>query len=194
MMMEKIRSFIAIEVPSSLLTQIGQLQEELRRTQADVKWVRPESIHLTLKFLGPVSEEALDKLSLAISPLIASRETFNLRIHGLGCFPSIRNPRVLWVGIDRGVEQISPLREAIERKAVELSFSPELRPFTPHLTIGRVRSSKGKEILAQAIETRKNIEIGAFQAEEVFLIKSKLTPSGAIYTRLKTFPMNANHV
>ena len=192
--MEKIRSFIAIDVPSLVLAQIGQLQEELRHTKADVKWVRPESIHLTLKFLGTVPEEVLEKISLAISPVISSWELFDLRIHGLGCFPSSRNPRVLWLGIDRGTEQISPLQEAIEKKAVEVSFPPEPRSFTPHLTIGRVRSFKGKGALTQAIETHKNVEIGAFQAKEVFLIRSELTPLGAIYTKLKTFPMRANHV
>ena len=192
--MEGIRSFIAIEVPQPLQARMGELQRELKRVEADVKWVRPWSIHFTLKFLGTVPEEVLEKVSLAISPVISSWEPFDLRIHGLGCFPSSRNPRILWLGIDRGTEQISPLQEVIEKKAVEVSFLPEPRPFTPHLTIGRVRSFKGKGALTQAIEAHKNIEIGAFQAKEVFLFQSELTPSGAIYTKLKTFSMRANHV
>ena len=192
--MEKIRSFIAIEIPPWALAQIGQLQEELRHLKADVQWVRPENIHLTLKFLGAVSEEVLEKITLALSPVLSSRELFDLHIRGFGCFPSSRHPRVLWLGIDRGTEQISPLQEAIEKKAAELSFSPERRPFTPHLTIGRVRSFQGKGALAQAIETHKNIEIGSFRAKEVFLYQSELTPSGAIYKKLKIFPMRANHV
>jgi len=191
--MQGIRSFIAIEIPQPLQARMGELQRELKRVEADVTWVRPGSIHLTLKFLGTVSVEVLEKVSLAVSPVIATWEPFDLRIHGLGCFPSSRNPRVLWLGVDRGIEQISPLQEVIEKKTLEESFLPEPRPFTPHLTIGRVRSFKGKGALTQAIEAHKNIEIGAFRAKEVFLIKSELTPSGAIYTKLKTFPMRANH-
>jgi 2'-5' RNA ligase len=190
--MEGIRSFIAIEVPQPLQARMGELQRELKRVDADIKWVRPENIHFTLKFLGTVPGAGLEQISLAISPVISSWELFDLRIHGLGCFPSSRNPRVLWLGVDQGTEQISSLQEAIAKKAVEVSFPPELRPFTPHLTIGRVRSFKGKGVLAQAIETHKNVEIGAFQAKEVFLFQSELNPSGAIYTKLKAFPMRTN--
>lgn len=194
MRMDKIRVFLAITIPSRVREQIDHLQEELRFLKADVKWVRAESIHLTLKFLGTVSEEMLEKISWAIRPVIGLWEMMDLSIQGLGCFPSSRNPRVLWLGIDRGAGQISSLQKMIEIKAAEVSFPPETRPFTPHLTIGRVRSPKGKEALVRAIETRKNAAMGTFQVKEVFLIRSELTPSGAVYTQLKTFPMRADHV
>src|SRR3990170_8399969 len=113
--MEGIRSFIAIEVPLPLQARMGELQQELQRLETDVKWVRPGGIHLTLKFLGTVPKEILQKVSLAISPVISSKEPFDLRIYGLGCFPSNRNPRVLWLGIDRGSEQVSSLQETIEK-------------------------------------------------------------------------------
>jgi len=192
--MEGIRSFIAIEVPQPLQARMGELQRELKRVEADVKWVRPGSIHLTLKFLGTVSEEVLEKVSLAISPVISSWEPFDLRINGLGCFPSSRNPRILWLAIDRGSEQVSSLQETIEKKTAAISLPSERRPFKPHLTIGRVRSLKGKGALVQAIETDQNIEIGAFQAKEVILFQSELTPAGAVHTKLKIFPMRAYHV
>ncbi|MBM4332559.1 MAG: RNA 2',3'-cyclic phosphodiesterase [Deltaproteobacteria bacterium] len=187
--MEEIRSFIAIEIPQPLKVKMEDLLKKLRRTEADVKWVRPASIHLTLKFLGSVPEEMLKKIALAISPVVASGEPFALHVQGLGCFPSSRNPRVIWLGINQGAEQVSSLQRAIEKQTAELSFPPETRPFTPHLTIGRVRSPKSKNFLMQEIEANKDVEIGAFQAKEVFLIKSELNPSGAIYTKLHAFPM-----
>jgi 2'-5' RNA ligase len=192
--MEGIRSFIAIEVPEPLQARMGALQQELKKFEPDIKWVRPGNIHLTLKFLGTVPKEILEKVSLAVSPTVLQAEPFDLRLYGLGGFPSSRNPRVLWVGIDQGWQPISSLQKAIEEKTAALSFPSERRPFKPHLTIGRVRSLKGKGGLPQAIEERQKVEIGAFRAKETILFQSKLTPAGAIYTKLKTFPMRASDV
>ena len=187
--MEGIRSFIAIEIPQQLQTRIGELQKELKRSEADVRWVRPENIHLTLKFLGTVSRESPEKIAEAIAPLVAAWKPFDLRIQGLGCFPSTRNPRVLWVGIERGKEEVCSLQKAIENKSAEAAIPEEIRPFQPHLTLGRVHSPKGKYGLTQAVEKLKDAEVGSFQASELFLFKSDLRPSGAVYTKLKTFPM-----
>jgi 2'-5' RNA ligase len=187
--MEEIRSFIAIEIPQPLKARLGELQRELRRTEADVRWVRPEGVHLTLKFLGSVSTEVLEKLFLAIAPVVEAWSPFDLRIHGLGCFPSIRNARVLWVGIAQGGAEASSLQKAVEDKSAELGLQPEARPFQPHLTLGRVRSPKGRDLLAEAIESHKDAEVGTFRASEVYLFKSELRPSGAVYTKLQTFPM-----
>ena len=187
--MDDIRSFIAIEVPQALKSRIGELQGELRRTDADVKWVRPEGNHLTLKFLGSIRQEDVEKISQAIAPVISACEPFEIRIHGMGGFPTSRNPRVVWVGLDRGKGEVHSLQQAIERKLAELSFPPENRPFSPHLTLGRVRSSRGKAALVQVLERHKEVEVGNFRASEVFLFRSELKPSGAVYTKLKNFPM-----
>jgi len=186
---EGIRSFIAIEVPEALQARMGELQQELKKFEPDIKWVRPGNIHLTLKFLGTVAQELLEKVSLAVSPAVQQAEPFDLRLHGLGGFPSSRNPRVIWAGIDQGREPISSLQNAIEKKTAALSFPSEGRPFKPHLTIGRVRSLKGRGELGRAIEERQGVEIGIFQAKEIILFQSKLTPAGAIYAKLKTFLM-----
>ncbi len=187
--MDKIRSFIAIDVPSPLRAQIGKLQEELRRVPADVRWVRPESIHLTLKFLGPVSEEELEKISAAIAPIVSSRESFRLGLNGAGCFPSNRNPRVLWVGVNQGTAEVTDLQKAVEDQAAESGFPAEFRSFSPHLTMGRVRSAKGRTALIEAMEKHKDVDIGDFSVHEVILFRSDLKPSGAVYTKLKIFPM-----
>ena len=187
--MEEIRSFIAVEVPQHLRAKLEEVQRELKRADADVRWVRPESIHLTLKFLGSISGEELEKLAGVIAPIIPLWAPFEVRLHGLGCFPSSRSPRIVWVGIEQGSAEASSLQKAVENQAAGVGFPPETRPFKPHLTLGRIRSSKGKDSLAQAVENRRDVAIGSFWVNEVYLFKSELKPSGAIYTKLRTFPM-----
>jgi 2'-5' RNA ligase len=187
--MEGIRSFIAVEVPQPLRAKLDEVQRELKRADADVRWVRPESIHLTLKFLGSVTGEELEKLAGVIAPIVSSWMPFEVRLHGLGCFPSSRNPRIVWVGIEPGGVEASSLQKAIENQAADVGFPPETRPFKPHLTVGRVRSSRGIGSLAQAVENHRDVEIGSFRVNEVYLFKSELKPSGAVYTKLQTFPM-----
>jgi 2'-5' RNA ligase len=187
--MDDIRSFIAVEIPPDLKSRMDELQRELRRTGADVKWVRPEGIHLTLKFLGSIHPDDVERISQSIAPAIAGWEPFEVRVQGMGCFPNPRNPRVVWLGMDRGKEVLASLQKAVEEKAAELSFPPENRPFSPHLTLGRVRSARGRGELAQAIEKYRGTEVGTFQVREVFLFRSELFPSGAVYTKLGEFPM-----
>lgn len=187
--MEEIRSFIAIEIPLPLQEKMGDLQTKLKSSGADVKWVRPGNIHLTLKFLGSVAEETINKVAAAVSPIIFSWESFVLKILGLGCFPSLRNPRVLWLGIEQGSQRVSSLQKVIAEKIKEFSFSVENRPFTPHLTIGRVRSPQEKEALIKALVAYKDLEVGSFPVAEIFLFQSQLKPSGPIYSKLRAFPL-----
>jgi 2'-5' RNA ligase len=188
---EGIRSFIAIEIPGPLRARVEELQRELQRAGADVKWVRPGAIHLTLKFLGSISGEDVEKLARSLGPVISLWTPFELRIRGVGCFPSGRNPRVVWAGIKQGSVEASSLQKAVEDQATEVGFPPESRAFKPHLTLGRVRSPKGKSSLTSAIENQWDVEIGSFLASEVYLFKSELKPGGAIYTKLRTFPMGS---
>ncbi len=188
--MDKIRSFIAVDIPPSLRAKFGALQDELRRTRADVKWTRPEGIHLTLKFLGPVSPEDLEKISSAVAPAILGWKTFRLGIHGAGSFPSDRNPRVVWIGIREGLDEVTRMQKVVDDRAAEAGFPPESRSFTPHLTLGRVKSPKGKTDLIAAVERNRGIDFGDFEVREVCLFRSDLRPTGAVYTKLKIFPMN----
>lgn len=187
--MDRIRSFIAIEVPPAVKSRIEELVRDLRGTGADVKWVRPEGIHLTLKFLGSVLPEDLEKIARAISPVVGFWAPFEVGVQGMGCFPSPRNPRVVWVGVDRGKDSLLSLQQNVEIEMAELSFPAESRPFFPHLTLGRVRSLREKGKLSRAVESYKAVEVGIFPAREVILFQSELKPSGAVYTKLKEFPM-----
>ena len=187
--MDDIRSFIAIELPQPLKSRMDEVQRELCRTEADVKWVRPEGIHLTLKFLGSIRRDDVERISQSIAPAIAGWEPFEVRVQGMGCFPNPRNPRVVWLGMERGREMLASLQKTLEEKMAELSFPPEDRPFSPHLTLGRARSPRGRGDLARAIEKHRETEVGTFQVREVFLFRSELRPSGAVYTKLGEFPL-----
>ena len=190
--MEDVRSFIAIDIPLSLRHLLENLQSDLKKADVDVRWVRPEGIHLTLKFLGSIEKKEVEKISQILESLAAEWRPFELNFHGMGCFPGLRAPRVVWVGLNRGGESIRSLQHAIEEKLAGEGFAREERSFTPHLTIGRVRSQRGKGVLIQTIERKKDITIGGFWTREIIFFRSELRPTGAIYTKLGIFPMKGD--
>ena len=180
-----IRSFLAIELPKPILGKIEEVQGDLRSTHADVRWVSPEKIHLTLKFFGNIEESRIDLIFKSIEEPVRNTLPFSVRVRGAGAFPSLRNPRVIWMGLAEGKEGLVSLQEEIEVRLEEIGFEPEDRPFQPHLTLGRVKSSRGKEELVRRMEKFAEEEFGDFQVERVALFKSELRPSGPIYTLLK---------
>ncbi len=186
-MMEPIRSFLAIEIPEVLREKLREFLRELKSTGADVKWVRPEGIHLTLKFLGAVEREALETISFALRPAVERFAPFELKAQGAGCFPSLRNPRVVWTGLIEEEDAVCRLQREIETITAGLGFPFEDRPFKPHLTLGRVRSPKGKIPLTQMIEGNSHLDLGSFRVERVVLFRSVLRPEGAVYTKLQEF-------
>lgn len=186
--MEKIRSFLAIEIPETLYPPMEELQEKLKETRADVKWVSPHNMHLTLKFFGAISSEKVAQASQIIEPIVAHYQPFSISISGLGCFPSRHRPRVIWLGINTGNREITLLQKEIEEKLSAAGFPAEERTFTPHLTMGRVRSGRNLSDLQPLLVANQNWQVGAFAVREIVLFKSDLKPTGAIYTRLRTFP------
>ena len=183
-----IRSFIAIEVPAALREEIGRLQDRLRRTNADVKWVRPTGVHLTLKFLGDVPDDMIDPLSAAVGLVAEAVRPITLKTGALGVFPQRSRIRVAWLGLTGDLEPLAALQAAVEGAAAEFGFVPENRPFQPHLTLGRVASPRGREDLLAELDRLqpRNVE---FTATEVVYYKSDLKPTGAVYTALKRLPL-----
>jgi len=179
-----IRSFLAIELPEPILRKIEEVQGDLRSTHADVRWVSPEKIHLTLKFFGNIEESRIDPIFKSIEEPIRNTLPFSLKVRGIGAFPHLKNPRVIWMGLVNGREVFTLLQKQIETQLEKIGFQPEARPFHPHLTLGRMKSSRGKEELVERIEKHKEEEFGAVQVERVVLFKSDLRPSGPIYTPL----------
>ncbi|MBW2086711.1 MAG: RNA 2',3'-cyclic phosphodiesterase, partial [Deltaproteobacteria bacterium] len=151
-------------------------------------WVRPQAVHLTLKFLGQLAEEIIDPLAEAVSRVVGTYPALHLTFARTGVFPSRRRPRVAWVGLDGDLDALASLQKEIEAQAAEFGFAKEKRPFNPHLTLGRIRSNQNREELLYALDRLEPRPL-AFTAREVVLFRSDLKPSGAIYTPLRRLPL-----
>lgn len=180
-----IRSFLAIELPKTILERIKELQTEMKLARTDVRWVSPEKIHLTLKFFGDIEESKVDEIIRGIEEPVRETPPFSLKVQGMGAFPHLKSPRVIWVGlVDEGGILI-PFQKQLERSLEKAGFAPEKRPFQPHLTLGRVNSGRGRDELIWRIEKHGEEGFGEFGIEKVVLFKSDLKPTGPIYTALR---------
>lgn len=182
------RTFIAIELPKEIKDALARLQAKLKTTGADVKWVEPQNIHLTLKFLGERDDKKVEKITRALEEVAHQKSPFTIRISSLGAFPNINSPRVIWVGIDKGDNESKEIAGGLEEKIARLGIPKEERPFSSHITVGRTRSSLNREKLVQELEKsadyfgEKKLE---FIAGKITLFKSTLTPKGPVYEALK---------
>jgi 2'-5' RNA ligase len=184
-----IRAFLALDPPEEILREIGQIQDRLRKgIHGDLRWVRPEGIHLTLKFFGDISESMVVNISAVAGQAAAAVGPFELAIGGTGVFPDPSRPRVVWLGMNGEVARLVTFQQGLERALGEIGFPPEERPFRPHLTLGRIKSPKGLTGLAEALEKEKMVTVGSFTAFGLSLFQSDLTPRGAVYTRLAGYP------
>lgn len=185
--MEQIRTFIAIELSEEVKAGLVKLQGELKRKGEGVRWVRPGGIHLTLKFLGDIPADRIKGIAQAVRQACVGLSPFQLIFAGLGCFPNLRRPRVIWVGVEGETETLARLQRAIEGNLKALGFPPEKRGFTPHLTLGRVRrrvGSRERRSLGQLVEATAADELGEMMVEAVNVMRSDLKPTGAVYTQL----------
>jgi 2'-5' RNA ligase len=176
-----VRTFICIEIPESVKSRIGRLQETLRQIDAQVSWARPSNIHLTLKFLGGVEASRIERVSKALERAANGISPFEVEVGGAGCFPSPRSPRVFWIGFSNVPELLQQLFSNIEDELAREGFEREKRKFSPHLTIGRIRTPNNAARVAEAL-IAAGFEPEAFIATEVILMRSDLKPSGSIYT------------
>lgn len=195
--MATLRTFIAIELDQELRQKLADVQSRLRRevpSQA-VRWVRPEAIHLTLKFLGDTSQEQVQQVKEALAPAAQEVSPFAFTVGGVGCFPNTRRPRVVWLGLHEPTGALRRLRDAVETQVAPLGFPTEKRPFSPHLTLGRVHrhaSSSDVRALGEIIAASAVGDIDEMQVGEVCYIKSDLRPSGAVYTTLSRAPLGGS--
>ncbi len=182
------RTFIAIELPESIKDFLSRIQDQLKGSQADVKWVAPRNIHLTLKFLGEVNEKKLDEITCILEDTAKNKRPFYIRIFSLGAFPKINSPRVIWVGIDKGDNETKGIARELEEKISKTGIPKEDKPFSSHITVGRIRSNLNRERLVGGLKTLTNSFSGEnleFLANSITLFKSTLTPKGPIYETLK---------
>lgn len=178
------RSFIAIEIPQDIKRALGGVLEELRRIYCDVKWVEPGSVHLTLKFLGEIDPGRVPEIKEALKKTFEDHRPFSLIAEGLGAFPRLESPRVVWVGLRGDLEKLAALQKDVEKTLGLLGFPREDRPFKPHLTLGRMRSQKGREALVKRLRDMSSRTLGSFHVDCVAQFRSELLPTGAKYTIL----------
>ena len=191
---EQIRSFIAIELPEEAKEGLARLRKELERDEHKfVKWVDPRGVHLTLKFLGNIPSKRVTEITEAIEGAKQGISPFHLEISGLGAFPSLRQARVFWVGIGGELDKLSRLQQNIDSAFAALGFAKEERSFVPHLTLARIRQgasplerrSFGELVGSTVFEDKYHVEVGAIR-----LMRSQLTPAGAIYTCLSAVELS----
>jgi len=186
------RCFIAIDINQTIRAALGNLQQELQK-KADIKkggvtWVKPDAIHLTLKFLGEIEDEQLADVSDIVKDVAGRHKSFQLSIESVGCFGG-KSARVLWVGTGEGSENLLRLQKDLEQQLVLAGWPAEEREFTGHLTLCRVKDSKAGITLAQVAENYKQLKLGTISADSLCVYQSQLTPAGPIYTVLGNYKL-----
>jgi 2'-5' RNA ligase len=186
------RTFIAIEISEDLRRELTELQEDLRKSDADVKWVNPQNLHLTLKFLGDTSEETISEVKEILENITRNTRTFEVIFAGIGVFPKLDFPRVVWVGIEKGKDELIELAKEIEKELTQIGSPKEKRGFSAHLTLGRVRSPKNKDKLKKIILTKQDFQSRtSMRLDKIIFFRSRLTPRGPIYTVLGKFNLSS---
>jgi 2'-5' RNA ligase len=181
---ESLRAFVAIEIPESLRERCAAIGRRIARDTGGVSWVRPANLHLTLKFLGGARPAQLERLAESLAHKAAKTEPFEVELAGLGCFPSARRARVIWIGVAEGGEPLRALADKVEGAAAKAGFDREARPFSGHLTLGRVRMKSdgtGRGDLSDLIAREDPGVLGRFGVTEVVLMHSRLHPGGSVY-------------
>ena len=183
-MSETIRSFIAFDIDNELVVRrLSEVQGMLVNAGADLKLVKPQNIHVTMRFLGNISLSMVDLIHEEMKQI--SFAPFDIELRGLGAFPSLRYARVVWAGILKGVDELVNIFDQLEPRLRRLGFKPDRKGFSPHLTIARVRTGRHKAELIRCVEDLADYEFGVINADWLRLKKSVLTPKGPIYTTLR---------
>ena len=180
--MATVRTFIAAEVSAEVRAGARRLIEQLSQSAAGVKWVDPENVHLTIKFLGEVDYVALNDVCRAVAGAVAGFEPFSVFCTRVGAFPSPARPRTIWLGLEDEEQQLTRLSAAVEKAMARLRFRRERRPFHPHLTIGRVRDGRKLGDFPTILASGDFSVTGSFTVDELVVFSSELTPDGPVYT------------
>jgi RNA 2',3'-cyclic 3'-phosphodiesterase len=186
------RCFIAIDIDDKIRKELGDLQRQLQNKapvkKGDVKWVRPEAIHLTLKFLGEIKDKEVADICNIVKKAADENKSFELDIETVGYFGG-KSARVLWVGTGEGSDNLRRLQDELEQQLISAGWPEETREFAGHLTICRVRNSKAGVSLAQISEDYKDYKLGTISADSISVYQSELTPDGPVYTLLANYKL-----
>jgi 2'-5' RNA ligase len=196
-----LRLFFAVTLSEDVCNSLLALQAKLqdRAGREGIKWESADHFHFTLKFLGSAAPESLECIKRVGREAAAQCAPFEIALEGVGAFPDIRRPKILWAGVSRGIPELTRLAEYLDGGLAACGFAKETHRFTPHLTLARIKSPTGEKSAAkmltlQAKESKKVDKEGVFLARNVVLIQSELTPQGSVYTVLNTFAFAANEL
>jgi len=184
------RAFIAIEVEETILERLRAVQQHLRTAGAQVTWVREEGMHLTLKFLGDIEDDHLPEITRLLQCATSTVTPFPFSVAHIGGFPTIAHPRVLWAGISDGAGTLCALADAVAKQLASCGFPREDRSFTPHITLGRVKSLTDNH-LPELLRAHAEDIYGEMSVSEIHLMRSELSPAGARYTILQVIPLDS---
>ena len=185
-MSEFVRAFLAFEIENeSIKKNIFGMQKQAVESGADLKLVEPENIHITIQFLGNITLNTAEKVFAEMQKV--QFRPFPVQLTGLGVFPGLNSPRVLWVGIAQGAEQLQNVVSQLEPNLLGLGFSADRNSFSPHITIARFRSARGKQKLADLVLRNSKYDFGSLDARCLRLKRSELTPRGPIYSTMKEY-------
>ena len=179
-----LRAFIAIELPEKVQESLQQVQKRFQAHRFKVRWVKTENIHLTLKFLGNIRVDVVEEIRQAISEEVENRGPFNLQARGVGVFPGVKRPKVLWAGLTGDIGQLVSLQQTIDGRLVGVGFTREKRKYKGHLTLGRIKGRINSRQLVNAMGEIGDFESDPFTVNRVVLFQSRLKADGAEYTRL----------
>lgn len=184
-----IRCFVAIEIPEPIQNRLGRIQNSLQQQIQKASWVKPGNIHLTLKFLGDVDPADLESIGEAIKSVAVRHRSFSLCIGGVGAFPNLARPRVMWVGVQVGRGRVCDVAEDIHLALIPCGFSSDTKKFNPHLTIARLKGRTDLRPYAAQYRQYDRINGVEMTVDTISLIQSQLHPRGAIYSTLQSYPL-----
>jgi 2'-5' RNA ligase len=182
--MARMRTFIAVDLGKTIRDRIIALQEILARAGTEVKWVEADSLHVTLLFLGEVNDRDVPEVCRLVNRCIQEHVPFPMSVETLGCFPNARRPRILWVGVGAGAQELCSIHDALEIPLLDLGYRREERRYTPHITLGRVKSDRPTDKLTAALSRNAAWKGGETNVEEILVMSSELTAEGPNYTVL----------
>ena len=186
----KIRSFLAFELPLDIRTVVSRVSGEIRESTLDVRWITVDNIHLTVVFIGNIKAGDIPAIGTKIKKICLDYGPFGVSLKALGCFPNKRNPKVVWLGLDGEMESLSPFRDDLQKELNPFGVKQEKRRFKPHLTIGRMRKSYGRDsTLDELILKYRDLTSPVCSLNELILFKSDLKPGGAEYTKVESWPL-----
>jgi 2'-5' RNA ligase len=177
-----LRTFVAVEIPAEVRVALAAVQSHLRQRGVHARWVRPQGMHLTLKFLGDIPADQIPRAADALQLAAGGHAAFSLTAAGIGVFPALRRPRVIWAGFSGGTGPLADLQAGVEEQLAAAGFPREDRPFRAHLTIGRCSEAAAPAVMAEAVTSFAGECFGGLDVSEIVLFQSELKPDGPVYT------------